>query len=52
MEARRPPSGIMALRSIEVSHGAVRDWKAKLLPIMFVRGFKSHDTAGRFCRET
>ncbi len=27
-------SEIMALRGIEMSHEAVRDWKAKLLPVM------------------
>ena len=30
----RDLSEIMALRGIEVSHEAVRDWKAKLLPVM------------------
>ena len=29
----RDLSEIMALRGIEVSHGAVRDWEAKLLPV-------------------
>ena len=30
----RDLSEILALRGIEVSHGAVRDWKAKLLPVL------------------
>ncbi len=30
----RDLSEIMALRGIEVSHEAVRDWEAKLLPVM------------------